>query len=240
MRLDEWLVYHDLISSRSKANRFIRNNGVYVNTTQCTKPAYIVKKTDKIEIDENKIMEYSKPLGYQKLAFLVNQANIPFFPSDRVLDLGASAGGFCRYILERKIDTLYAVEISHQFDLFLREIKVEYSNFNYTIGDVFRLLPTLTESKFNLVTIDLTVDPIFLLDHIIELIYLARSNKFPARILCMLKIENTNEEDIILNEFKAVIEKRISDRNKLIFMDSLPRKKEKAIYLEFWTHIKES
>ncbi|MHA2155511.1 MAG: S4 domain-containing protein [Candidatus Hodarchaeales archaeon] len=240
MRLDEWLVKQGLMSSRSKANRFIRNKGVCVNTTQCTKPAYLVKKTDDISIDESRLAEYNEPLGYQKLAFFVNQANIPFNSDDRVLDLGPSAGGFSKYILEQNIETLHAVEISPKFEPFFRLLKGEFKNFSYYIGDIFPLITTLAEQQFTLVTIDLTIDPIFLLDHIIELSLLTSSNKLPARVLCIIKIENPHDVDIILQKYREKIEKSIPNLQKLIFLDSLPEKKEKAMYLEFWTHFKES
>jgi predicted rRNA methylase YqxC with S4 and FtsJ domains len=232
-------VKQGFIASRSKANRFIRNKGVCVNTVQCTKPAYIVKKIDNIQLDESKIANYNKPLGYQKLEFLVNQAEISFYSSDQVLDLGASAGGFSKYILEQNIKSLFAIEISPQFKPFLYLLKVEYPNFSYLIGNVFDLSTSLPENQFNLVTIDLTIDPIFLLDNITNLLLLARSNEHPARVLCIIKIENSDEIETIIQKYTSHIRNSVPNLKKLIFLDSLPDKKEKVMYLEFWTHIKE-
>ncbi len=240
MRLDEWLVKKGFISSRSKANRFIRNKGVRVNTKQCMKPAYIVKKTDEILLDKSLLIKFTKPLGYQKLDLFVNQAEIPFYPNDQVLDIGASAGGFCKYILEQNIESLLAIEISPQFKPFLYLLKDEYPNFSYHIGNVFTLPTPLTEKRFNLVTIDLTIDPIFLLDNIINLLLLVTSNEHPARVLCIIKIENPDDVDIIIRKYTSHIKNSVPNLQKLIFLDSLPEKNEKAMYVEFWSQIRES
>ena len=239
MRLDEWLVKNGLISSRSKANRLIRNQGVYVNTKQCTKPAYIVRKTDTVSFDESRLAEYSKPLGYQKLGFFVNQAEIAFYPNDKVLDLGTSAGGFSKYLLDQNIKTLHAIEISPQFEPFLKLLKEENPNFTYYIRDVFSFITDLMNMQFNLVTIDLTIDPLFLLDHIIPLSKLAISNENPARVLSLIKIENPDDTQSILQKYSDKVKKHHTNIQKFIFLDSLPEKNEKAMYLEFWTDFKE-
>ncbi len=234
MRLDEWLVKQGLFTSRSRAHRFIRNNGVSVNKRPCIKPAYLVKQTDNINLDKDKLEEFNKPLGYQKLKYFVNQLNIKFYSTDSVLDIGASAGGFCQFILEQNIKQLHAIEISPQFEPNLKLLEDKNTNFSYHIKDIFSTLPTLRGQKYNLVTIDLTVDPIFLLDQITLLLSLVTSSENPARVLCMIKIENPKETKKILNEYDLEIRKTIQNINQLIFLDSLPEKNEKAMYLEFW------
>ncbi len=240
MRVDEWLVKMGYLSSRTKANRFIRKIGVQVNKRQCNKPAYIVKNNDEIILNENKLAEYDLPLGYQKLKFLVNQADIQFFPNDHVLDIGASAGGFCEFLLEQNIKNLYAIEISPQFEPYLELLKREKSNFSYHINDVFDSLPELSKQNFNLVTIDLTIDPLFLLDKIISLLHLARSNENPARVICIIKIENHQEIESIIQKYHQKIVNNVPQILKLSFIDSLVGKKEKVLYIEFWTKINRS
>ncbi|MHA2040176.1 MAG: S4 domain-containing protein, partial [Promethearchaeota archaeon] len=96
MRLDEWIVQKNYLSSRSKANRFIREQGILINGKKVHKPSYRIISDDTIELDQIFIQKYNKPLGYHKFELIVSNSRFPFSinSNDVCLDIGASAGGF--------------------------------------------------------------------------------------------------------------------------------------------------
>ena len=95
MRLDEFLVKHNFISSRSRAKRAIMQGLVRVNSKIITKPSYNVTDIDKIEILEPHA-EY--PEGYWKLREIHTRIDKQLIKKgDIVIDLGSSAGGSVSY-----------------------------------------------------------------------------------------------------------------------------------------------
>ena len=84
LRLDEWLVKNQIFSSRSKAIRFIKENGLKINDKLVTKPSKRIKSTDSIKFDTQAIFDFTKPIGYRKLEFVINQLEDPVFSNENV------------------------------------------------------------------------------------------------------------------------------------------------------------
>jgi predicted rRNA methylase YqxC with S4 and FtsJ domains len=236
LRLDEWIVKQGFLLSRSKALRIIRESGVKVNDKTCSKAAYQVKPTDIIVLSESLLSLYNKPIGYQKLTSFVDQAKISFYPNDNALDIGASAGGFSEYILEQEINELLAIEFSIEFKPMLENLQKKYSNFAFIIDDIFHLKEKLPSNHFNLTTIDLTVDPLYLFQHLDQILPLIVSHEHPARVLLTIKLGLSYNFQILLLKFKEKVADLLSDCLRLDVLESLPGKDERALYLEFWSN----
>jgi len=167
MRLDEYITHKKYFSSRTKANRFIREHGVLINGKMVNKPSYNVKTSDIIEINHNGVQKYDKPQGYHKLELIVNNPEFPQLKStDKCLDIGASAGGFSRFMLEQSVHSVLAIEISRDFESDLKQLSDKWPNFNYLIQNFFELRKKEYLSSFSFITADLTLDPEFLLQNL--------------------------------------------------------------------------
>ncbi|MFX1284593.1 MAG: S4 domain-containing protein [Promethearchaeota archaeon] len=232
MRLDEWLVQTQYFSSRSKANRFIRNIGVIINEKLVKKPAYKVKLHDHVNIEESALQTFTKPLGYVKMKWLSSN---PHFPpinlQDKCLDIGASAGGFSLYLLEQNVHSVLAIEISPDFKPFLEEIQNKFPNkFSYWIKDFFKITSNSFPCLFNLITADLTLDPYFLLEKLELFTSLLQPSSIQARLLLTIKTGKiTNFKDVLVK-----IEQNVDDLCtdiSLKWLESLPDKQEQFLLL---------
>ena len=90
MRLDLYLVNEKIIESRNKAKAEIENGNVYVNDIKITKANYDIKDNDIVKLIDK--CPYVSRGGY-KLEEAINKFNVDF-NGKRVLDIGASTGGF--------------------------------------------------------------------------------------------------------------------------------------------------
>lgn len=107
MRLDTALVERSLASSRNRAARLIAERRVRVNGTTATKASLNVSDADIIEADTERWVSRAA----YKLIGALDQAGIAVPP--RVLDAGASTGGFTQVCLERGAHRVYAVDVGH-------------------------------------------------------------------------------------------------------------------------------
>ncbi|MHA2173205.1 MAG: S4 domain-containing protein [Candidatus Hodarchaeales archaeon] len=232
MRLDEWIVHQGVFISRSKAKRYIQENGVKINGNLITKVAYKVKDSDIITIDPQIKARYEKPIGYQKLAYLISQANITIKQSDVCLDIGASVGGYSQLILEHNVQELIAIEFSSQFITDLDSIKAKYSNFSYIIGDFFKLYVDLPTNYFSLILIDLTIDPHFLLENLSIIQHLASHENSSTRILLSLKLGKVQDKNELVRKFKHQIKTIFQNLRKIKVLKSLPKKQELVLFIK--------
>ena len=107
-RLDRALVARGLVASRSRARDLISRGFVFVDGVVEAKPARLVSSTIPISLGENTPLYVSR--GAEKLvgaldafAFQVGRA--------RIIDVGASTGGFVQVLLERGAGQVYAVDV---------------------------------------------------------------------------------------------------------------------------------
>lgn len=104
-RLDRTLVARGLARSRTSAQELIRSGRVRVNGTAVTRPASLVGPAATIATEAER---YVSRAAYKLLGALDDLAQ-PI--SGRVLDAGASTGGFTQVLLERGAVEVVAVDV---------------------------------------------------------------------------------------------------------------------------------
>lgn len=108
MRLDRALVEAGLARSRAQASDAIREGRVRVNGVDAGRPAQPVADTDHLELDGAD--HYVSRAAHKLLgALAASGARVP----SRVLDAGASTGGFTQVLLEAGAERVYAVDVGH-------------------------------------------------------------------------------------------------------------------------------
>ncbi len=107
VRLDQALVEAGLARSRTLATRLVREGRVAVNGAVVTKPAMKVRASDKLVADEE--MWVSR--AAHKLLGALDTLGVQV-PS-RVLDAGASTGGFTQVVLSPGAERVHAVDVGH-------------------------------------------------------------------------------------------------------------------------------
>jgi len=156
MRLDQHLVDKKLVPTRAKAKRAIEEGLVLVNEQEVKKPSKQIKDSDKIKIKDPKLA--GMPNGYYKLKALQEKTGI-IKVTDRVLDLGSSAGGYLLFASEIAYQ-IYGIEISEEFRKPLEQIEEEHENVHVCFGNVFDINPEdiTTGNWVDLILNDLTVN----------------------------------------------------------------------------------
>ncbi|GAA9662626.1 TlyA family rRNA (cytidine-2'-O)-methyltransferase [Helicobacter pylori] len=117
MRLDYALFNQYLVNSREKAKALVLKNQVLVNKMVVSKPSFIIKERDKIEIVAEKL--FVSRAGEKLAAFLEN--HFIDFKKKVVLDVGASKGGFSEVALLKGAKKVLCVDVGKmQLDESLR------------------------------------------------------------------------------------------------------------------------
>ena len=106
MRLDLALVEQGLARSRTQAQRLIKQGKVQVDGTTVYRPAYDVSK-QRLSCSEQQWVSRAA----WKLIGALDASGIPM-PA-RVLDAGASTGGFTQVCLSRGAQRVYAIDVGH-------------------------------------------------------------------------------------------------------------------------------
>ena len=108
VRLDQALVQRGLARSRGQAADLIRAGHVRVNGSAAAKPAVSVTDADTIDVDA---ADHYVSRAARKLLGALDASGLEV--NGRVLDAGASTGGFTQVALERGAQTVYAVDVGH-------------------------------------------------------------------------------------------------------------------------------
>lgn len=227
MRLDEWIVRKKYLSSRSKANRFIREHDILINGIKVNKPSRRIKSDDIIELDQLLIQKYNKPLGYHKFEQIASNSRFPFSinSNDVCLDIGASAGGFSLFMLEHGAKKVHAIEISPTFEYYLKELAENWPNFSYEIANFFEVIEKPLSDSFSLIAVDMTLDSYYLLQKLHLFPQLLKTGNYPARIVLTIKTGNIRN----LEERKQAIEEKIRNlfpKFDYLWLEPLENKKE--------------
>lgn len=106
-RLDQALVAHGLVATRSQAESYIRLGKVTVDGRVQTKPGYFVSSDSRVKLAAAK--RYVSRAGL-KLASVANKFSVQFQGST-VLDVGSSTGGFTDYALQHGATKVFAVDV---------------------------------------------------------------------------------------------------------------------------------
>lgn len=107
-RLDRELVERGLARSRQQAAEAIRAGNVLVDGTPAVRPAQGVEPGQRLEVT---VVDAYVSRAAHKLANALAASGVPV-PA-RVLDAGASTGGFTQVLLEAGAQTVYAVDVGH-------------------------------------------------------------------------------------------------------------------------------
>ncbi len=107
MRLDYALFNQHLVGSREKAKALVLKNQVLVNKMVVSKPSFIIKEDDKIEIVAEKL--FVSRAGEKLGAFL--ETHFVDFKKKVVLDVGASKGGFSQVALLKGAKKVLCVDV---------------------------------------------------------------------------------------------------------------------------------
>ena len=146
-RLDNYLVIHNLVTSRSKGQYEIEKGNVLVNGKVITKSSYKVSSEDEITIKD--VFDYVSK-GALKLLKAKESFNIDF-NNKVMLDIGSSTGGFSEVALRNNISKVIAIDVGKdQFDNKLKidsrvELHEETDIREYNVMD-----------KIDIVTIDVS------------------------------------------------------------------------------------
>lgn len=108
MRLDQALVRRGLARSRGQASEVVRAGGVRVNGRPANKPAATVTDSDRLEVS---VADHYVSRAAHKLLDALTDSGLAI--TGRVLDAGASTGGFSQVALERGAEVVYAVDVGH-------------------------------------------------------------------------------------------------------------------------------
>ncbi len=120
MRLDYALFNQHLVGSREKAKALVLKNQVLVNKVVISKPSFMVKGSDKIEIIAEKL--FVSRAGEKLGAFL--ETHFVDFKKKVVLDVGASKGGFSEVALLKGAKKVLCVDVGKmQLDESLKQDK---------------------------------------------------------------------------------------------------------------------
>lgn len=106
-RLDQVLVAHGLVTSRSQAESWIRLGKVSVDGKIVTKAGHFVNEDSQIEL---KITERYVSRAGLKLASVAETLKLDFRDKN-VLDVGSSTGGFTDYALQHGAKKVIAVDV---------------------------------------------------------------------------------------------------------------------------------
>lgn len=117
-RLDR--VIAERVRSRTRAQQLIKAGRVSVNGEVLRKPSYRIDAGDDVVVDDEKWVSRA---AYKLLGALdgLSESDIELPKLGRVLDAGASTGGFTQVLLEAGAERVYSVDVGHdQLDESLR------------------------------------------------------------------------------------------------------------------------
>lgn len=115
MRLDLYLVQQKLAASRTQAQDFIQNGYVYSLQNEVkqvlSKSNYIVKESDRILVESNRLQKFVSRAGLKLEAALKHLA---LDVKDKVvLDVGQSTGGFTDCLLQNGAKQIVGIDVGH-------------------------------------------------------------------------------------------------------------------------------
>lgn len=132
-RLDQYLVDHNMVESRSMAQSMIMAGEVYINEQKAVKAGETVTGEERIEVRGKRLQYVSR--GGLKLDKAMKV--FPIDLSEKIcMDIGASTGGFTDCMLQNGAKSVYAVDVGYgQLAWKLRQdprvINLERTNIRY-------------------------------------------------------------------------------------------------------------
>lgn len=109
-RVDKILTERKIIQSRQRANEFIQNNGVSVNSKIIYKPAAQIEE----DADIKTLVDDLKWVSRAGLKLEEALKHWQINPKGYIcMDIGASTGGFSDVLLQNGVDKIYAIDVGH-------------------------------------------------------------------------------------------------------------------------------
>lgn len=110
VRLDTYLVEHNLVSGRDLAKSLIMEGKVYVNNQKADKAGTQIGEKDRVELRGGTLHYVSR--GGLKLEKAIKSFNIGL-EGCTAMDIGASTGGFTDCMLQNGAKKVYAVDVGY-------------------------------------------------------------------------------------------------------------------------------
>jgi len=161
-RLDRALVDRGLARSRQRAQEAIKAGQVRVNDVVVWRPASSVEAADRLELDH---ADHYVSRAAHKLAGAL-AASGTVVPA-RVLDAGASTGGFTQVLLEAGAGQVYAVDVGHgQLVASVRAdprviVRERLNLRDLTLGDLDGQPVNLVVADVSFISLKLLLAPVF-------------------------------------------------------------------------------
>lgn len=193
MRLDSYLVEIGDLGSRGRAKKAITEGHVNVNGMVIIKPSYDVAYSDLIEVTQ----DMDKPAGYWKLKD-IQETTVILKNGDSVLDIGSSAGGFLMFASEIA-SQVHGIEFSREFRTELGQIAHEHPNITVEFDDVFTM--TFEKEKFDVLLMDITVDPLSSIKALENALPALKSN---GMLMQVLKLPKKKEREPIIMKLSSL------------------------------------
>lgn len=150
-RLDKIIMQRGLITTRVRCEKMIQEIGVLVNGKMVNKPGKKFPIDVKIDLIEDEIPWVSR--GALKLLRAIDHWNIDF-TGKKVLDIGASTGGFTEVSLSKGADLVFAVDVgTNQLH---ERIKENPKVVNLEQTHVRELTPSQITSEIDICVIDVS------------------------------------------------------------------------------------
>ena len=140
VRLDDWLVEHEIVPTKSQAKSLIMAGNVFVGGKRVDKSGTPTREDAEVEV-RGMPGQYVSRGGYKLAGALDRFEALPI--AGRVaLDIGASTGGFTDCLLQRGAARVYALDVGYgQLAWKLRTdprvVNIERTNFRYTEAGFF-------------------------------------------------------------------------------------------------------
>ncbi|MCK9373785.1 MAG: TlyA family RNA methyltransferase [Sulfuricurvum sp.] len=154
MRLDSYLVEHEFVESRNKAQQLIKDHAVSVNGKIIDKVSFDVSETMSVEIADTEL--------YVSRAAIKLKGFLPFLEWEikdlNALDIGSSTGGFTQVLLEEGVAHVTCVDVgSDQLHPSLR------SDARVSVRENTDIREFIADQPFHIVTCDVAFIPLELI-----------------------------------------------------------------------------
>lgn len=163
IRLDDWLVSHDLVPTKSQARSLIMAGKVFVDGKRIDKAGNPTKQDADVQIN-GMPGQYVSRGGY-KLAGALDRFSTLKVEGRTALDIGASTGGFTDCLLQRGAEKVYALDVGYgQLAWKLRTdprvVNIERTNFRYVEKGFFADPIDLAVADVSFISLDKILGPL--------------------------------------------------------------------------------
>lgn len=162
VRLDRALVEAGLARSRARASEAVRNGRVRVDGVVATRPAQLVGHGNVLDVDG---ADHYVSRAAHKLLGALAGSGVAVPP--RVLDAGASTGGFTQVLLEAGAQRVYSVDVGHdQLVQTLRDdprvvVRERLNLRDLTLADIDAEPVDLVVGDVSFISLTLLLEPLF-------------------------------------------------------------------------------